>query len=167
MAGVSATAINRSNSNNVDTSNYPGDPWLNLATKDQSPSVWVVNSQGTGGLRSSFNNLLMNILNGAPQTQNCNGLMYSWSMAIASINMYMNNQTTLNVPQTAYPTNPCPGTLFFNTDGSTPSVSPSQRPYVQIVGEANAPKYPSGAAPWYFWTLTDATSYGGYPARLI
>jgi len=140
---------------------------MNLATKDMSSSIWVVNKQGSGGLQSSFSSLLVSILNGALQTQNCNGLMYSWSMAIASINLYMNNQTGLNVPQTANGTNPFPGTLFFNTNGSTPSVSSSQTPYLLDLGLANAPRYPSGAFSWYFGSLTDATTTGGGVAPLI
>lgn len=161
MASVAATAINRSNTNNVDVRNYPGNPWMNMATKDMSSGIWVVNNQGSGGLQSSYNSLLISILNGAPQTQNCNGLMYSWAMAIASINQYMNNGTMLNDPQAANPSNIFHGTLFFNTNGSTPSVTSSQKPYLEILGETNAPKYPSGAFSWYFWTLTDATTYGG------
>jgi len=72
----------------------------------------------------------------------------------------------LTVPQTADPTNEFPGTLFFNSNGSVPSVSKSQTPFLLEKGLSQAPKYPSGAYDWYFWTLTDATTYGGYPAML-
>lgn len=157
MASVAATAINRSNTNNVDVSNAPGDPWLVLAAKGMSPSIWNVNRQGTGGLKSSMNSTLLSILNGAPQTQNCNGLMYSFAMAIAAVDGHANG--ILAVPQTANATNTFPGTLFFNTDGSTPSVSSAQKPFLMELGLANAPKYPSGAYSWYFWTITDATTY--------
>ncbi|MGA7832771.1 MAG: hypothetical protein WCA21_17580 [Terracidiphilus sp.] len=167
MAGVAATAINRSNSDNIDMANYPGNPWLNLATKDQSPSIWVVNKLGSGGLKSSYNSQLISILNGPPESQNCNGLMYSWAMAIASIDQYVDYD--MRQPQTAYSTNPFPGTLFFNTNGSTPSVLPSRVPSLQRLGETNAPAYPSGAFPWYFWTITDATTFPGpgFKAPLI
>ncbi|MCL6558419.1 MAG: hypothetical protein K6U74_06380 [Firmicutes bacterium] len=162
MAGVAATAINRSNTNNIDVSNAPGNPWLTLATKDMSPSIWNVNKQATGGLKSGMYNTLINILNGAPQTQDCNGLMYSWAMAIAACAAH--SCGILRTPQPADPTNYFPKTLFFNTDGSTPSVSPSRVNNLQRLGLANAPRYPSGAYSWYFWTITDATSYPGYPA---
>jgi hypothetical protein len=164
MASVAATAINRSRTNNVDVSNAPGDPWIILATKDMSPSIWSVNKQGTGGLQSGMYSTLISILNGAPQTQNCNGLMYSWAMAIAASDAQ--NNGTLQIPQTANPTNIFPGTLFFNTDGSVPSVSSAQKPFLQELGLTQAPKYPSGAYPWYFWTITDATTFGNFPAML-
>jgi len=167
MEGVAYTAMNRSVSNNIDTSNYPGDPWLVLATKDMSPSIWTVNKQGTGGLRSSFNSKLISILNGAPQTQDCNGLMYSWAMAIATTNTNSATWSSLGVPQPANGSNPFHGELFFNTDGSTPSVSKSREYALQELGLANAPKYPSGASSWYFWTMTDATGYTGGPAPLM
>jgi hypothetical protein len=165
MAGVAATAINRSNSDNIDMTNYPGNPWMNLATKDQSPGIWVVNKQGSGALKSSFNSKLIPILNGAPQTQDCNGLMYSWAMAIASLNRYTNGSTALGNPQTANPTNLFTGTLFFNTNGSTPSVLSSRQASLQRLGIANAPGYPSGVFTWYFWTITDATTNPGVGFR--
>jgi len=161
MASVAATAINRSNTNNIDTRVSPDNPWMNMATKDMSPHIWVVNNQGSGGLRSSYNSKLLSILNGAPHTQDCDGLMYSWAMAIASVNKYMDGADALRNPQAANPTNIFHGTLFFNSDGSTPSVLPSHRPNLERLGATNAPKYPSGASPWYFWTITDATGYMG------
>jgi hypothetical protein len=157
MAGVAATAINRSNTNNIDLTNAPGDPWIILATKDMSPSIWNVNSLGTGGLK--MYSTLISVLSGATHTQNCDGLMYSFAMAIAAINAHANG--TLALPLTANPTNNFPKTLFFNTDGSTPSVLSSRKPFLQRLGLANAPRYPSGAYPWYFWTITDATAYPG------
>jgi hypothetical protein len=156
MASVAATAINRSNTNNIDMVNYPGNPWLILATKDMS-SIWNTNSQGTGGLESGINSTLMGVLSGAPHTQDCDGLMYSFSMAIAAEAAHANGY--LPVPLTANPTNIFPKTQFFNTDGSTPSVLSSRKQNLQELGLANAPRYPSGAYPWYFWTITDATSY--------
>lgn len=163
MASVAVTAINRSNTNNIDMTNYPGNPWLTMATKDQSPSIWVTNKQGTGGLQSSFNSLLKSILNGAPHSQNCDGLMYSWAMGIASYNRYAVAFGSTNVTLTADPTNEFPKTLFFNTNGSTPSVLASRKPNLQRIGLANAPRYPSGSYTWYFWTITDATTSGGFP----
>lgn len=158
MASVAATAINRSNTNNIDMSNYPGNPWLILATKDQSPSIWVVNKKGTGGLKLSFNSTLISILNGGQHTMDCDGLMYSLAMGIAAYNKYAVPYEASNVSLSADPTNIFPRTLFFNTNGSTPSVLSSRRQYLQLIGEAQAPLYPKGYAPWYFWTITDATN---------
>lgn len=164
MASVAATAINRSRTNNVDVTNAPGDPWIILAAKDMSSSIWTVNKQGTGGLKSSFYNSLVSILNGAPNTQNCNGLMYSWAMAIAASNAQ--NNGTLRQPQTATPTNIFMGTLFFNSNNTVPSVSNAEKPYLSELGIANAPGYPSGYFPWYFWTITNAQTFGNFPAML-
>jgi hypothetical protein len=166
MASVAVTAINRSSSNNIDMTVYPDDPWLTMAAKDQSPSIWVTNKQGTGGLKSTFNSLLGSILSGPPHTQNCDGLMYSWAMGIASYNRYAVPYGFTNVSLTANPTNIFPRTLFFNTNGSTPSVLASRKPNLRELGLANAPRYPSGSYPWYFWTITDATTFGGFPAFL-
>lgn len=157
MASVAATAINRSNTNNIDTANPGGNPWLILATKDMSPSIWNTNNQGTGGLKSGLNSNLLSLLAGPPHTQDCDGLMYSFAMAIAAEAAHASGY--LPVPLTANPTNIFPRTLFFNSDGSIPSVSPSRKQNLQELGIANAPRYPSGAFPWYFWTITDATSY--------
>ena len=161
MASVAVTAINRSNTNNIDMTNSPGNPWLTMATKDQSPSIWVTNKLGTGGLKSTYSSLLKSILNGSPHTQNCDGLMYSWAMGIAAYNRYAVNYGSTNVSLTANPTNIFPRTLFFNTDGSTPSVLASRKPNLEELGLANAPRYPSGSYPWYFWTITDATGNNG------
>jgi hypothetical protein len=68
MASVAATAINRSNTNNVDMRYYPGEPWMNMATKDMSSGIWVVNNQGSGGLRSSYNSQLMSHLQNTLRT---------------------------------------------------------------------------------------------------
>jgi len=160
MASVAATAINRSNTNNIDATNLGGDnPWIILATKDMSPTIWSVNSKGTGGLKSGMNSTLLNTLAGAPHTQACDGLMYSWAMGIAAMAAHANG--TMSTQLTANPTNIFPKTLFFNSDGSVPSTSSSRKQFLQEVGIANAPKYPSSAFPWYFWTITDATSYPG------
>lgn len=164
MASVAVTAINRSYTNNIDMTNYPDDPSLTMAAKDQSPSIWTINKQGTGGLKSTYSSLLKSILNGAPHTQNCDGLMYSWAMGIATYNKYAVNYGSSYVSLTANPTNEFPRTLFFNTNGSTPSVLASRKANLQEIGLANAPKYPSGSYPWYFWTITDATLYGGTSA---
>lgn len=165
MRGVAATAINRSRSNNVDVSNSPGDPWLTLATKDMSPSIWKVNKAGTGGLQSSFYSKLIAILNGAQHTQDCDGLMHSWQMAIAMGNEYAN--FGMRAPVSLDTTSPFPGTLFFNTDDSVPSVSKAQVAFLRKLGFSAAPVYPSSAVDWWFWGLTDATQYGGYPAQLM
>ena len=105
MRGVGATAINRSDTNDVDVVNSPGDPSIQQATKDMSGSaVWVINKQRTGGLSSSIANSFISILNGSPHTQNCDGLMYSWAMGIASVKQYAGS--SYNVP--------------FGTDASNP-----------------------------------------------
>ena len=162
MAAISVNAINRSMTNNIDIEVYPSDPPLLMAAKDQSPSIWNVNKSGTGGLKSTPSSLLASVLSGAVHTQNCNGLMYSWAMAVASRNQYVGNAYPPAGPA-ASATNYFRGTLFFNTDGSTPSVLKSRQQYLQPLGFQNAPKYPSGYNTWHFWSMTDATTYGNFP----
>jgi len=162
MASVAVTAINRSLANNIDMRNYPGAPWLTMAAKDQSPGIWVTNNQGSGGLTSTFSSRLKTILNGPPHTQDCDGLMYSWAMGIAAYNTYAVPYGVTGVSLTADPTNLFPKTLFFNTDGSTPSVLASRKPNLVNIGLANAPKYPTGSFAWHFWTITDVTGSSGY-----
>ena len=164
MASVAATAINRSSTNNIDTTNYPNDLWLTLAAKDMSPTIWTVNSKATGGLKSAMNTQLINTLAGAPHTQACDGLMYSWAMAIAALDAHASGN--LAVPLAADPTNIFPKTLFFNSDGSVPSVAKSRVNSLVDLGVAQAPRSPSGAFPWYFWTITDATTYPNFPPFL-
>lgn len=157
MHAIASTGYNRWNTKNTDY--YPTQPSsLNTAVKNMS-GIWKKSKDGSGALTSTGSSILTKVLKEAPDSQDCSGLMYSWVMAI---NYTARSRfSTAAIPAPPYTVDIANnsyyyGTLFFNSDGSTPSVSSKRTQNLHRLGVANAPFFPNSSQPWYFWTIIDA-----------
>ena len=112
-----------------------------------------------GNMNSLQTSQLPTILNEAPTSADCQGLLYSWTLAQNYINYYNPGNSSASGHAPAYSidvqdrdANPTTAEFFFNATGSLPSVSSSRKWYLQSLGTWNSP---SGKRN-YFWTITDA-----------
>ena len=118
MRAVAATAYNRSNTTNVDI--YPGRPQSVSAAAKNMSSAWNHKPDGTSGLTSKNDKDLKILLAGPSNSQECDGLMYSWAMAQNFYSKYTNSNQ--GVPYFVNTNNTLHGTLWFNSTGKQPSV---------------------------------------------
>lgn len=116
--------------------------------------VWTRQSNGSGDLASTEKAELPGILNEAPTSANCTGLLYSWTLAQNYINYYYYTGHTpaYSIDVTEMNANPTRQEIFFNSTGNLPSVLSSRRWNLFSAGTFYVPS----GAPMYFWGINDA-----------
>jgi hypothetical protein len=154
MNAISFAFLNTNLASNITPSSYTT---FKSQIKYQS-AVWTRRSDGSGDLVSPEITELPDVLNEAPSSANCTGLLYSWTLAQNYINYYVGNSTAYgHTPaysidvQPNY-ANPTTGEFFFNSTGKQPSVSSSRK---YNLYSAKQFYVPSGAN-MYFWGINDA-----------
>lgn len=105
---------------------------------------------------------LKTILNQAPKSSDCDGLIYSFVLAQ---NTVLGKISSTVIP--AYPIQEASGvygqalhspmatSVFFQSTSGPPNVSSSRRAHLFQVGLINVPRYGGAVAPYNFWTMND------------
>jgi RHS repeat-associated protein len=128
---------------------------LQTVTKNAS-SVWHhENGDGSGTLLEGQRNTLSRILNGDPNSGDCQGLIYSFFLAENVISATIGSATTPAFGLYTY--NPVGNALFFNSNNKTPSVSSQNRRHLYRIKQIDTPKFGRGSYHFYFWGLDNVT----------
>jgi hypothetical protein len=137
---IGLTAINRTSTTGFVNSHYTT---FKAITKNMS-AVWVSVPDGSGDLQSTQKNALPGILNGAPTSQDCNGLIYALQIGqnIAAIE---GNEPTHPPSRNLTMYTSAAGSLWFNTSGHSPNGN------AYFIDTLSTPKFPSGYNNWSFY----------------
>ncbi len=153
MNAVGYTALNRNISIGFVSSHYTT---FKAKTKNMS-GVWVNTYDGSGNLQSGQAAALPGILNEAPTSQNCNGLIYSLQMGQIISSLSGGGNDYGHPPSASFSTwNYEGGVLWFNSNGAQPSGS-------YVIGYSFAPRYPSGTYQWYYYGKSGIQTTTGGP----
>lgn len=160
MFGIGETSINRwiNNENVVRIEDWR---WgQDLRSKiENSSSVWHHDyHQGMGTLLEKFRTPFYNTLNGAPDTSDCEGLLYSLVFA-QNVLAYSGYGTddghppayTVDLSQRGAQN----AIYYLSNTTNAPSVNDSEKPYRQMVSQWQFPYPGSNVSNEYFWTLTN------------
>lgn len=148
LESIGYTALNRNKTTGFVSSHLTT---FKAIIKNMS-AVWVNTNDGSGNLQSTQQTALPNILNEAPTSGDCNGLIYSLELAQdLSLKPFGSSQpiTPVNAYIGLY--NAAPGTLWFNSTGNSPNGN------AYLSNNFAVPRYGGGTATWYFYGQNGVT----------